>query len=224
VSDYSDDFADADAPVGEVPPPAAGGRAFGISIDDVAAEYVDAAVKAQIKKQIADVAVEAVSTVFTEEVIEELRARSIRSAEEALREQVEADAADQDRAAAAPAADAAEPPGELVFGSVDEFVREQLRVMYRRVVGERSPRRWAADWWNYPEAVSRLDALWRSWENARQDPVAMSAWWRDHLDHHMPILMSQDGPFATATASAAAGEMLPCDPPPPSMFPDQRLS
>ena len=116
----------------------------------------------------------------------------------------------------------AEPPAELVFGSVDEFVREQLRVMYRRVVGERTPRRWAADWWNYPEAVSRLDALWRSWENARQDPVAMSAWWRDHLDHHMPILMSQDGPFATATASAAAGEMLPCDPPPPSMFPDQR--
>lgn len=129
-----------------------------------------------------------------------------------------ADADEPDTTDAAPAAP------ELVFGSVDEFVREQLRVMYRRVVGERTPRRWAADWWNYPEAVSRLDALWRSWENARQDPVAMSAWWRDHLDHHMPILMSQDGPFATATASAAAGEMLPCDPPPPSMFPDQRLT
>lgn len=117
-----------------------------------------------------------------------------------------------------------EPAADLVFGSVDEFVREQLRVMYRRAVGERTPRRWASDWWNYPEAVSRLDALWRSWENARQDPVAMSGWWRDHLDHHMPILMSQDGPFATATSSASAGEMLPCDPPPPSMFPDQRLT
>jgi hypothetical protein len=63
----------------------------------------------------------------------------------------------------APPADDAEASAELVFGSVDEFVREQLRVMYRRVVGERSPRRWASDWWNYPEAVSRLDALWRSW-------------------------------------------------------------
>lgn len=75
----------------------------------------------------------------------------------------------------APPADDAEAPAALVFGSVDEFVREQLRVMYRRVVGERSPRRRASDWWNYPEAASRLDALWRSWENARQDPVAMSA-------------------------------------------------
>jgi hypothetical protein len=118
------------------------------------------------------------------------------------------------------------PVPELVFGSVDEFVREQLRIMYRRVVGPagRAPRRWAADWWNYPEAVSRLDALWRSWENARQDSVAMSGWWRDHLDHHMPILMSDEGPFADAKGSAGPGEMLPCDPPPASMFPDQRLT
>lgn len=40
-----------------------------------------------------------------------------------------------------------EPEGMLVFGSVDEFVREQLSMTYRRVVrpSGRSTRRWAAD-------------------------------------------------------------------------------
>lgn len=87
-------------------------------------------------------------------------------------------------------------PDTLVFGSVDEFVREQLSVTYRRVVGpsNRTARRWAAQWWRYPEAIARLEALWRSWEHLRLDgATGSSTWWRDHLDHHMPILMSADG-------------------------------
>lgn len=49
----------------------------------------------------------------------------------------------------------------LVFGSVDEFVREYLSLEYRRVVGpsNRAPRRWPARWWQSPEAISRLEAL-----------------------------------------------------------------
>ena len=49
----------------------------------------------------------------------------------------------------------------LVFGSVNEFVREHLSLKYRRVVGlsNRAPRRWSARWWQSPEAISRLEAL-----------------------------------------------------------------
>jgi hypothetical protein len=110
----------------------------------------------------------------------------------------------------------------MMYGSVDEFVREQLMLIYTRVVHSRGAYRWAADWWKYPEAVSRLEALWRSWEVARLDPLAMSAWWRDEVDHHMPILMAQDGPFAAAEDSNGPGERLPYKPPPPSAFPDLR--
>ena len=120
---------------------------------------------------------------------------------------------------------AEEEPSTLMFGSVDEFVREQLLNTYTRVVGPagRAHRRWAADWWRYPEAIVRLEALWRSWEHLRQDgATGSSTWWRDHLDHHMPILMDVEGPFAEAKDSNNPGEPLPYTPPPEGMFPDVR--
>lgn len=44
----------------------------------------------------------------------------------------------------------------------------------------------------------------------------------DHLDHHMPILMSADGPFADSTDQNKPGEPLPSETPPAEMFPDTR--
>lgn len=117
-------------------------------------------------------------------------------------------------------------PSTLVFGSVDEFVREQLRVTYSRVVGPggRAQRRWAAQWWKYPEAIARLEALWRSWEHLRLDgAIGSSVWWRDHLDHHMAVLMSVDGPFAESTDQNRPGDPLPYEAPPAGMFPDVRV-
>lgn len=116
-------------------------------------------------------------------------------------------------------------PDTLVFGSVDEFVREQLSVTYMRVVGpsNRASRRWSAQWWRYPEAIARLEALWRSWEHLRLDgATGSSTWWRDHLDHHMPILMSAEGPFADSQDQNKPGEPLPYEAPPAGMFPDVR--
>lgn len=113
----------------------------------------------------------------------------------------------------------------LYYGSVDEFVREYLRHVYRRrIPGTGQGRVWAAEWWRYDEAVIRLEALWRAWEHLRHDPATgMSTWWRDHADHHMPILFSPDGPFATATNpttdSSRASEPLPYTPPPDGLFP-----
>jgi hypothetical protein len=122
-----------------------------------------------------------------------------------------------------PAEEAENGEPELFYGSVDEFVREKLSQTYRRLVGERAQHRWSAEWWRNAEAVSRLEALWRSWEALRLDPTTgMSVWWRDHADHHMPILLSPDGPFGKSLDSNDHGEPLPYKEPPPGLFPDVR--
>ena len=52
------------------------------------------------------------------------------------------------------AATAAKKP-TLFYGSADEFVRERLRYMYARRVGPGNASfRWAARWWDYPEALA----------------------------------------------------------------------
>jgi len=115
---------------------------------------------------------------------------------------------------------------DLFYGSVEQFVMEKLRHQFKRRVGTRSGSNvWAKDWWNHPEAVSRLEALWRAWEHLRQDPaLGMSVWWRDHADYHMNVLLSENGPFAGAEnlGENKNGEPLPCDPAPDSWFPDVR--
>lgn len=88
-----------------------------------------------------------------------------------------------------------EPP-QPKFSSVEQFVTELLAPTIRR------PRRnstvWCSRWWEHAEAVSRLEALWRSWEFLRLDgTTGMSVWWRDHLDPHLGFLTDGDrSPFS----------------------------
>ena len=113
----------------------------------------------------------------------------------------------------------------LFYGSVDEFVRERLIHMYKRKVGPQNDGRfrWAADWWNYPEAIARLEALWRAWEHLRLDAATGSSiWWIEHADHHMPILLDPEGPFTKSVDRNNHGEPLPYTAPPVGLFPDQR--
>jgi hypothetical protein len=115
---------------------------------------------------------------------------------------------------------------ELFYGSVEQFVMEKLRYQFKRKVTPRGGGNvWAKDWWNFPESVSRLEALWRAWEHLRLDPaLGMSVWWRDHADHHMHVLLSEHGPFAGGDnlGDSKNGEPLPCDPAPEGWFPDVR--
>ncbi len=53
-------------------------------------------------------------------------------------------------------------PG-LVYGSTEESLHEQLLPTYVRDVDGRAAK-WCAEWYFHPEAVSRVEALWRSWE------------------------------------------------------------
>ncbi|WP_454778738.1 DUF4913 domain-containing protein [Georgenia muralis] len=124
-----------------------------------------------------------------------------------------------------PGGDEAAEPEEpaLYYGSVDEFVREYLRHLYRRRVGPNTSAKWAAEWWRHPEAIVRLEALWRAWEHLRLEPTTgMSVWLRDHADYHMGVLLSPDGPFKKSQDENRDGEPLPYTPPPAGMFPDMR--
>jgi len=116
-------------------------------------------------------------------------------------------------------------PPRLFFANLDEFVRDFVRLVFRRGVGEtgRAEYRWSARWWESAEAVIRLEAMWRSWEQARLDPTTgISTWLRDHADYHMTVLTSPNGPFAQSKDTANYDEPLPYQAPPADLFPDAR--
>jgi hypothetical protein len=56
---------------------------------------------------------------------------------------------------------------------------------------------WCPQWWDHPEAVQRIEALWRAWEVLRLDGgTGMSTWWVDHADPQLALLCNPDiGPF-----------------------------
>lgn len=106
--------------------------------------------------------------------------------------------------AAEPAADAPPP----MFASVHDWVDGHFAQVYVRPLGGQF--RWCARWWEHAEAIIRLEALWRTWEQLRLDPVAgMATWLRDHLDHHLPILMGASGPFAMCSEDRHEGPAGP---------------
>jgi hypothetical protein len=195
------------------------GRLFGVDIADLANALAAPAIRSVVQKAITGAVKDAVQAEVDEaldpSVIEELHAQAATAARRAV-------------TAAMDALDDV-PVGEeptLYYGSLDEFVREYLVKNYRRRVdGQRTV--WAADWWNYPEATIRLDALWRAWEHLRLDPATgMSVWLRDHADHHMSVLLDPRGPFDAAGAGEgrvntnddAKGAELPYIAPPVGLF------
>lgn len=226
-SDWGEDTPDLPPPPPpEEPPaaaPAATGVPAGLDVAGAAAEAVDAAVKGAVRKEVAAIATQAVADALTDELVEKLREQAQTSAAAAVEEQLSP--AEPEPEPAADEEDEERPP-ELVYGSVDEFVRKYLRHVYRRATSDQ--RVWAARWWEYDEAVIRLEALWRAWEHLRLDPsTGMSVWWRDHADHHMAVLMDPEGPFAAANHyehanEADKGAPLPYEAPPAGLFPDVR--
>lgn len=124
-----------------------------------------------------------------------------------------------------PAADSQgeEKAPELVYGSAEEFLYEQLLPTYVRSVSGKSAK-WCIEWYFHPEAVSRVAALWRAWEHLRLDPATgMSVWWKDHADHHMRVLLDPQGPFYNCDMKEhREPELLEPRKAPEGWFPDAR--
>src|SRR5712691_8399237 len=87
------------------------------------------------------------------------------------------------------------PPPQPVYDGVEDWVTGQFLPMFRRPLG--GEYRWCRQWWQHAEAITRLTALWHSWETLRLEPgTGIATWLRDHLDHQLPILLGRAGPFA----------------------------
>lgn len=71
-------------------------------------------------------------------------------------------------------ADEEQKPPQLVYGSAEEFLHEQLLPTYVRDVDRRAAK-WCIEWYFHPEAVSRVEALGRAWEHLRLDGATASA-------------------------------------------------
>ncbi len=173
---------------------------------DVDATMKDA-VAAAMRRRLEAVAAAAVDELLDEDALAQLRASADDAALAALQEP------------AAP--DGAAEPLELYFPTVLAFVTEHLVPMYRRSVSA-NDRTWCAEWWRHPEAIARLEALWQSWEYLRLDSnLGISVWMRDHLDHHMAVLLDVDGPFKGCTPDKHVQRVEPFalrPPVPPNLF------
>jgi hypothetical protein len=89
--------------------------------------------------------------------------------------------------------EAAQP--QPVYDGVEAWVTGQFLPMFRRPLG--GEYRWCRQWWLHAEAITRLTALWHSWEALRLEPgTGMAIWLRDHLDHQLTVLLGRTGPFA----------------------------
>jgi len=150
--------------------------------------------------------------------LEDLAADAV---DEALTGEVLADLTEAARANAIEVVSPDEPAG-LYYSSLPDFVGEMVAPLYARSFEGRE-RTWCPAWWKHPEAVVRLDAMWRAWEHLRKDPtVGMSSWLRDHGDHHMTVLMASDGPLKGCSPGKGHSDRdwrrLPLEQPPTNLF------
>jgi len=87
------------------------------------------------------------------------------------------------------------PVAEPMYDKLDDWVHEYFAPTFSRPVGGEI--RWCAQWAEHAEAVTRLEALWRSWESLRSDPaLGMATWLTHHLDPQLSALLSRSGTFA----------------------------
>ena len=103
-------------------------------------------------------------------------------------------------AAGAPADPDGQPP---LYQTVEAWVTTYLLPTFPRPFGAVGVTRWhwCQQWWRHDEAVTRLTALWYAWEHARLEMTGMVGWLHE-LDHHLPILCGEDGPFRDCSAGS----------------------
>ncbi len=104
-----------------------------------------------------------------------------------------------------------------LYPSLDAWIEAFFAAVYTRPIG--GDLRWCPRWYEHPEAAIRLELLWRSWEVYRLRPLGAVEWHRDILDHQLPTLLSDRGPFAACTPDRhEPSTPLPVAPTPPGWW------
>ncbi|MBB4981503.1 DUF4913 domain-containing protein [Streptomyces nymphaeiformis] len=88
------------------------------------------------------------------------------------------------------------------LAALSNWVNHLLLPVYGREISTTRP--WCAQWYEHPEAVARLHALWLAWQQLTDTEAGLagpSTWHRDHLDQALVHLRAPDGPFAACTTS-----------------------
>lgn len=104
------------------------------------------------------------------------------------------DTAEEEAAHAGEATDEATPERPFMYADAEEWLQGYALPRYLRKLG--SNRKWAPNWYDYPEAYSVITALWESWEQMRWDgPQQILVFYRDYFYTMMDRLTAMDGPF-----------------------------
>jgi hypothetical protein len=119
-------------------------------------------------------------------------------------EQAEQQLAERASAGAGGAPGGADEGQDPLYSNVEEWVNTYLLPTFPRPFGAVGITRWywCAQWWAHDEAVTRFMALWYAWESARLEMTGMVGWLQ-LLDHNLPILCGEDGPFRACNAGKA---------------------
>ncbi|WP_405843751.1 DUF4913 domain-containing protein [Streptomyces sp. NBC_01518] len=92
------------------------------------------------------------------------------------------------------------------------WVHHVLLPVYGREVTSSAP--WCSRWWEHPEAVAQLHALWLAWgeltdTGSPAGPTGPAAWHRDYLSSVMQNLRDPSGPFAGCKAGTHRPKQVP---------------
>ncbi|WAZ25687.1 DUF4913 domain-containing protein [Streptomyces cinnabarinus] len=90
------------------------------------------------------------------------------------------------------------------------WVHHVLLPVYGREVTSTAP--WCSRWWEHPEAVAQLHALWLAWEELTDSDSPGSgpaSWHRDCLGPAMLSLRDPAGPFAGCKPGAHRAKETP---------------
>ncbi|MGY4103780.1 DUF4913 domain-containing protein [Nocardia sp. R16R-3T] len=202
-----------------------------MDLGDLLDAAVRKAVTAQINAEAKTIADGVVAEMLTPEVIAGMRETAIIEADQALRpsEPAPEPEPEPEPAPEAEPEDAAEEEPELRYRTLPAFVDGFIAHTYRREVsapGSDKTIRWCPLWFKHGEAVSRLEALWRAFEEARRgDGGEMAAWWVTLCDPTMDRLFDPKGTFEYCSVEDGHEYQdklikLPLVPAPPEAFPD----
>ncbi|MDN6740640.1 MAG: DUF4913 domain-containing protein [Corynebacterium casei] len=110
---------------------------------------------------------------------------------------------------------------EHKFKNVAKFVDGFIRPHYATTKSKQDQANWSKRWYEHPEVVARLDALWRTYERMRATDKEgfLESFLRNHADYHMKQIMSDNAVFASCSHNDTPSVPLPVLPPKPKHDP-----